>query len=112
MYVSFVTFIFQFLSGNCLEFVWKVLRPKRQIQSDNQSKKYLYLERCMILKRTVAGKEIARTRAGYKEGRPPVPKERIALAMQLLDSHTYKEVADMTGISTATLARYRRKQKL
>ena len=72
------------------------------------------LERCMILERTAAGKEIARTRFGYKEGRPPVPKERITLAMSLLDSHnhTYKEVAEMTGISTATLARYRRKQKL
>lgn len=69
------------------------------------------LERCMILERTASGKEIARLREGYKEGRPPVPKERIALAMELLESHTYKEVADMTGISTATLARYRRKYK-
>lgn len=67
------------------------------------------LERCMILERTASGKEIARLRAGYKEGRPPVPKERIALAMELLESHTYKEVADMTGISTATLARYKSK---
>ena len=69
------------------------------------------LERCMILERTASGKEIARLRDGYKEGRPPVPKERIALAMELLESHTYKEVADMTGVSTATLARYRRKGK-
>ena len=66
------------------------------------------LERCMILERTASGKEIARMRSGYKEGRPPIPKERIALAMELLENHTYKEVADMTGISTATLARYRR----
>lgn len=70
------------------------------------------LERCMILERTASGKEIARRQSGYKEGRPPVPKERISLAMHLLGSHTYKEVSDMTGISTATLARYRRKQKL
>lgn len=69
------------------------------------------LERCMILERTASGKDIARLREGYKEGRPPVPKERIALAIELLESHTYKEVADMTGISTATLARYRRKYK-
>lgn len=71
------------------------------------------LERNMIMERTAAGKQIARTRPGYKEGRPPVPKERIELAMSLLDAntHTYKEVADMTGISTATLGRYRRKQK-
>ena len=69
------------------------------------------LERCMILERTSSGKEIARLRDGYKEGRPPIPKERIALALNLLENHTYKEVADMTGISTATLARYRRKQR-
>ena len=69
------------------------------------------LERSMILERTAAGKEIAKTRDGFKEGRPPVSKERITLAMELLESHTYKEVADMTGISTATLARYKRKFK-
>ena len=62
------------------------------------------LERCMILERTASGKEIARLRDGYKEGRPPVPKERIALAMELLESHTYKEVADMTGVSTASIS--------
>lgn len=69
------------------------------------------LERCMILERTAAGKEIARLREGYKEGRPPIPKERIALAMELLESHTYNDVAHMTGISVVTLARYRRKEK-
>ena len=69
------------------------------------------LERCMILERTSSGKEIARLRDGYKEGRPPVSKDRITLAMNLLENHTYKEVANMTGISTATLARYRRKQR-
>lgn len=71
------------------------------------------LERCTILERTAAGKAIARSRPGFKEGRPPVPKERITLAMSLLDAntHTYKEVAEMTGISTATLGRYRQKQR-
>ena len=58
------------------------------------------LERCMILERTAPG---------YREGRPPVPKERIALAMKLLRDHTYREVTEMTGISKATLARYRRR---
>lgn len=71
------------------------------------------LERNMIMERTAAGKQIARTRPGYKEGRPPVPKERIELAMSLLDAntHTYREISEMTGISTATLGRYRRKQR-
>lgn len=69
------------------------------------------LERCMILERTASGKEIARLKPGYREGRPPVPKERIALAMKLLRDHTYREVTEMTGISKATLARYRRRNK-
>lgn len=67
------------------------------------------LERCMILERTSAGKEIARLKPGFKEGRPPVPKAKIKLAMELLEGHTYKEVEAMTGISKATLARYRRR---
>ena len=69
------------------------------------------LERCMILERTAAGKEIARTRDGFKEGRPPIARAKIELAMGLLDKHSYKKVAEMTGISVATLARYRRRIK-
>lgn len=69
------------------------------------------LERCMILERTAAGKEIARTRDGFKEGRPPITRAKIELAMKLLGKHSYKKVAEMTGISVATLARYRRKMK-
>lgn len=69
------------------------------------------LERCMILERTSAGKEIAKSKPGFKEGRPPVPKAKIKLAMELLESHTYKEVEAMTGISKATLARYRRRNE-
>lgn len=69
------------------------------------------LERCMILERTAAGKEIAKTRDGFKEGRPPIAPAKIELAMELLDNHSYKKVALMTGISVATLARYRRKIK-
>ena len=69
------------------------------------------LERCMILERTAAGKEIARTREGFKEGRPPIARAKIELALGLLDKHTYKKVSEMTGISIATLARYKRKIK-
>ena len=69
------------------------------------------LERCMILERTAAGKEIARTREGYKEGRPQIAPAKIELALGLLETHSYKKVAEMTGISVATLARYRRKKK-
>lgn len=69
------------------------------------------LERCMILERTAAGKEIARTREGYKEGRPAIAPAKIELALGLLEKHSYKKVAEMTGISVSTLARYRRKKK-
>lgn len=70
------------------------------------------LERNMIIERTQAGKEIARTKAGFREGRPPIPKEKIQLAIMLLEKHSYKEVEMMTGISKATLVRYHRKIKL
>ena len=69
------------------------------------------LERCMILERTAAGKEIAKTREGFKEGRPPIARAKIELAMGLLETHSYKRVSEMTGISVATLARYRRKMQ-
>jgi len=70
------------------------------------------LERNMIIERTQAGKEVARTKAGFREGRPPIPKEKIQLAITLLEKHSYKEVEMMTGISKATLVRYHRKIKL
>lgn len=70
------------------------------------------LERSMIIERTQAGKEIARTKSGFREGRPPIPKEKIQLAISLLKNHSYKEVEAMTGISKATLVRYKRKVKL
>ena len=69
------------------------------------------LEHCMILERTAAGKEIAKTRDGFKEGRPPIARAKIELAIGLLEKHSYKRVSEMTGISVATLARYRRKMK-
>ena len=70
------------------------------------------LERNMIIERTQAGKEIARTKAGFREGRPPIPKEKLQLAITLLEKYSYKEVEMMTGISKATLVRYHRKIKL
>ncbi len=66
-------------------------------------------ERSMILERTAAGKAVAKTKAGYREGRPPYKKAVIDNAMELLKTHTYKEVAEITGISRATLARYKQR---
>lgn len=67
------------------------------------------LERSMIIERTQAGKEVARTKAGYRKGRPPLPEKKLLYAMDLLKSHSYKEVTDITGISKATL--WRAKQR-
>jgi len=67
-------------------------------------------ERNMIIERTQAGKEIARTKAGYKEGRPKKYTEyQLKNAMNLLDDgNSYTHVAEMTGLSVSTLARERR----
>ena len=67
------------------------------------------LERSMIIERTQAGKEVARTKAGFREGRPPLPEKKLLYAMELLKTHSYKEVIDITGISKATL--WRAKQR-
>ena len=67
------------------------------------------LERSMIIERTQAGKEVARTKAGFREGRPPLPEKKLLYALELLKEHIYKEVSDITGISKATLCRARQK---
>lgn len=69
------------------------------------------LERSMIVERTQAGKEIARMRKGFKEGRPPTPEAKIKHAIELLKDHSYSDVVSMTGISKSTLIRWRRKEK-
>lgn len=69
------------------------------------------LERSMIAERTQAGKEIARTKAGFKDGRPDkYSNERIDSAMKLLETNSYTEVEKMTGISKSTLTRAKRKK--
>ena len=70
-------------------------------------------ERNMIMQRTREGKQIARTKEGYREGRPKkYGRQQMDHAMQLLQDHSYSQVSEMTGISTATLAREKaRRQK-
>ena len=68
------------------------------------------LERQMILERTAAGREIARKREGYKEGRPKkYNHDRIISALKLTNVHggnlSFKQTAELTGISIATLQR-------
>lgn len=66
-------------------------------------------ERDMIVERTTEGKRIARTKPDFKEGRPhKYSKEQIQLALTLLQDNTYSSVEKMTGISKASLVRYKR----
>ena len=67
-------------------------------------------ERDLIVERTQEGKAIAKQKPGFKEGRPKkFSKQQLALAMQLLETHSYSEVEKMTGISKSTLTRHKRK---
>ena len=70
-------------------------------------------ERQLILDRTSSGKMYAReNNPNFKEGRPKMySEEQINLAMSLLESHSYRQVEKMTGISKSTLLRARRTQK-
>ena len=69
-------------------------------------------ERDLIIQRTREGKEIARLKEGYREGRPKkYTEEQLNQAMQLLQKgSTYKEVATLTGISVSTLTRAKKRQ--
>ncbi len=70
------------------------------------------LERNMIIERTQAGKEIARTKDGFKDGRPAkYTQGQLDHAMELLKTHSYTEVERMTTISKSTLIRQKRQQQ-
>lgn len=67
------------------------------------------LERNMIVERTQAGKELARLRKDYKEGRPrKYCDEELELAVALLSEHSYSEVVCITRISKSTIVRSRK----
>ena len=65
-------------------------------------------ERDMILSRTQEGKYLAKlNNPNYREGRPPTYSiEQRKQALQLLKTHTYKQVVQETGISLSTLKRF------
>ena len=63
-------------------------------------------ERDMIVQRTQEGRAVAKTKPGYREGRPlKYSEEQMQHAVELLEDHTYSEVVRMTGISRSTLQR-------
>lgn len=66
-------------------------------------------ERDLIVQRTQEGKEIAKRKPGYREGRPrKYSKKQLEHAMELLNDYSYKQVSELTGISVSTLARTKR----
>ena len=71
-------------------------------------------ERDMIVERTQEGKAIAKTKKGFKEGRPrKYTEKQLNHALNLLSvnggDNSYKEVAEIKGISKSTLIRAKHK---
>ena len=73
---------------------------------------FAQFERDMIVQRTQEGRAIARTKEGYREGRPKkYTGDQLRHAMELLKDHSYTQVARMTGISKSTLIREKKKHE-
>ena len=70
-------------------------------------------ERDMIIERTQAGKAVAKTKEGFRDGRPPkYTKHQLDHAIALLsEGNSYTQVEHMTNISKSTLIRYKRQQQ-
>ena len=69
-------------------------------------------EHDMIIQRTQEGKAIARQNPNFRDGRPKkFNRLQIEHALELLQNHSYKQVATMTGISTTTLYRAKIKKQ-
>ena len=73
---------------------------------------FAQFERAQIIERMQAGKAIAKKRPGFREGRPKkYSRTQIQHALELLETHSYTQVEEMTGISKSTLQRARREAK-
>lgn len=69
-------------------------------------------ERELIVERMKEGKEIAKQKPDFREGRPrKYGKKKLEHALHLLESNSYKEVEQLTGISKSTLIRAKRRLK-
>ena len=63
-------------------------------------------EHDMIVQRTQEGKAIARQNADFKDGRPKkYSRVQLNHALELLETHSYKQVERLTGISVTTIYR-------
>ena len=68
------------------------------------------MERNMIVERTQEGKAIAKQKDDFREGRPKLySKNQIKHALELKETHSYKQVEGLTGISKSTLIRAKNK---
>ena len=63
-------------------------------------------EHDLIVQRTQEGKAIARQNADFRDGRPKkFSRVQLDHALELLETHSYKQVERLTGISVMTLYR-------
>jgi DNA invertase Pin-like site-specific DNA recombinase len=63
-------------------------------------------EHDLIVQRTQEGKAIARQNADFKDGRPKkYSRVQLDHALELLETHSYKQVERLTGISMTTIYR-------
>ena len=70
-------------------------------------------ERDMIIQRTQEGKAIAKAKDGFSEGRPKkYTDDELNWAMNLLETNSYTEVAEITNISKSTLIREVKKRNI
>ncbi len=70
------------------------------------------LERNQIIERCQTGKAIAKQNPEFTEGRPKkFNQKQVDHALELLKSHSYKEVEQLTGISKSTLIRAKRRKQ-
>lgn len=70
---------------------------------------FAQFERDMIVERTQEGKAIAKLKPDFKEGRPKVyNKKQVNHALGLLETMSYRQVEEITGISKSTLVRAKR----
>ena len=70
------------------------------------------LERNQIIERCQNGKAIAKQNPEFTEGRPKkFNQKQVNHSLDLLESHSYKEVEQLTGISKSTLIRAKRKKQ-
>lgn len=68
------------------------------------------MERNLIIERTQEGKAIAKQQPEFREGRPnKYTKKQLNHAMSLRNTHSFKQIAEITGISISTLKQENKK---